>query len=419
MSSMQAQHATLTLRVDKFNPHAYNIFALKRILEKFSSTIDSESSATASRGHGVGPGAQLVVEHAVPCAHPLDIGALRGNFFQITIRGVRSRDICVPDKNGASSGGTDPPLCIDDLLKQRSQQLQTNGFVNYFGPQRVGRPGRDNGVSSWMIAAAALQNRWEQCFRYILLRRGGYVLQREGKSDLQTSIAAGEKNNTQQALVGDTFCIGIPSRDKHGTTGRGGREGPTEAEKIIQLCVPSKAVQRIPKWRQEERRLVEGLARCNGAINATTGPLIYAKVPQNIRRTWVHALQSALWNLMATDRMQLQHQQKLPSHADFTDGQPSGSQLENLSVIVGDLVQDAQGKVHEVTPELLSQQPRARESEEISRSKDHGQWPSIWDVVLPLPGSATLFSTVPGHSASAAKLRKLLIAQVCVPLVIN
>ena len=133
-----------------------------------------------------------------------------------------------------------------------------------------------------------------------------------------------------------------------------------------EALLPQKAIQRVPQRRQEERRLVEGLARCGGVVSAGTGPLIFAAVPQNIRRTWVHALQSALWNLVASDRMRLlllrRRQRRRTGTStsgasggmedsaaasggdDLDEADDVGDHDDNDGVVLGDLVQDVRAR---------------------------------------------------------------------------
>ena len=365
--------------MDRFDQRCYDIFPLKRILSRFRAksscpdTAERPATASKAKGHGFGANSRIVVESAAPCSKALGIGDLTGNRFQITVRGVREastnglpqldlagllRDraplLAVRD-HGIALRASDVTLCCSFFFFARF--VQRHGIVNYFGPQRVGRRSKDNGVSGWMIAAEALKHNWIQCFRYILLRRGGYQL--VGMSTSATKEAE------------PVFGVGIPAKVNKTQT----EKSDTPSQPTVSTYKPQKALQRLPRWRQEERRLVEGLGRCGGVINTRTGPLIYASVPQNIRRVWVHALQSAMWNAMASDRMRM----LLASNSD--------------AVIVGDLVMDESGAVIEVDESII---------------EARGAWPRIWDVVIPQPGNSTKFSSVQEHPASVHRLNLLL-----------
>lgn len=97
--------------MDRFDDRAYDVFRLKRLLNRFqpndetapttttTTTADAPTnSAKASKvekrkrsrpsGHGVGANAKLFVFNASPCRAPLRIGDLGGNYFEITVRNI-------------------------------------------------------------------------------------------------------------------------------------------------------------------------------------------------------------------------------------------------------------------------------------------------------------------------------------------
>ena len=93
--------------MDRFDDRAYDVFRLKRLLQRFqpkdetatTKTTSSESTTAEApkrekrkrnrpSGHGVGANAKLFVYNARPCRAPLRIGDLGGNYFEITVRNI-------------------------------------------------------------------------------------------------------------------------------------------------------------------------------------------------------------------------------------------------------------------------------------------------------------------------------------------
>ena len=98
----------------------------------------------------------------------INLGDLRGNKFEIILRNVRATSA-----NGEPTSEHGQETCkkIDSLkLDKRSNFMRKNGFINYFGLQRLGKYYHADSPRSYIIGAAMLRREWKllrPCFHHI------------------------------------------------------------------------------------------------------------------------------------------------------------------------------------------------------------------------------------------------------------
>jgi len=95
----------------------------------------------------------------------LDKGRLLGNRFSITLRGLRQVKVTGGRETMATVDGTHVRVAVDRLRK--------NGFINYFGTQRVGMPGSVGlaGVRSFDIGRALIRQDFDSAIELIMTGR--------------------------------------------------------------------------------------------------------------------------------------------------------------------------------------------------------------------------------------------------------
>lgn len=200
------------------------------------------------------------------------------------------------------------------------RELNTSGFINYFGLQRFG-----SGVPTHFIGKLLLQKSFDVAFAYLLAHP---------TANERADITAARK-------------YFMDTRDAQG------------------------ALDKFPPWLYVERSLLLGLitSGANGFINA------FQKIPRSIRSMYGHAYQSHVWNSMVSLRLTL---------------------LDPNRVVEGDLVLLQEDRIEEDLPDDEDAAPVAWQLPEpilvTKQDAEEGKY-SIWDVVLPLPGTEVKYPT--------------------------
>lgn len=189
----------------------------------------------------------------------LNQGDLDGNRFEIVIRNVKR--IQVENNKGICSEVRLP--CAREHVLSMVSRVSKHGFVNYYGEQRCGIPGKSSlvGVRSFDIGRALLQQDFVKAID--LLMAGRLVC--HGENDVESP----EIRNARRVW----------------------RETKDAAQTINNL----------PKGdgMARERIVLQGLKRY-GSDN----PLAALKcLPFSIRSFWINAYQSFVWNVMASERL--------------------------------------------------------------------------------------------------------------------
>ena len=121
------------------------------------------------------------------------------------------------------------------------------------------------------------------------------------------------------------------------------------------------SIKRFPRYLHVEIKLLEGLEKL-GETNCLNA---LVSLPNHIRTMYIHSYQSYIWNCMTTSRLE-------------TYG--------NEKVVVGDLVLESDNENEVIEGDLYSGSAKVK----ILEEKDLNSY-SIFDVVLPLPGTDSIF----------------------------
>jgi TruD family tRNA pseudouridine synthase len=211
----------------------------------------------------------------------LNVGNLSRNRFTIILRDLESSESqLIPisvirsseDDGSTTSNATTATPCLSRHVEQNVKRVQTLGFINFFGEQRVGDASQEQGgVRPFDIGRAMLQQDFLKAIDLIIQGRG----------------AASESENVKKA------------RALWQSSNR-------NADDVL------KALPFNHRTFQRERAILKGAKRYGLDVNVDVnsvdehGPRkVLQCLPHNIRTFYIHAYQSYTWNCAATKRIQL------------------------------------------------------------------------------------------------------------------
>jgi tRNA pseudouridine13 synthase len=193
--------------------------------------------------------------------HELQLGELQGNQFRIVLRN------CKFPRSGHDCDGSDG----DDgkqLIEQRIQTFQSDGFINYFGLQRFGT----HQTPTHHVGRAVLAGDYERAVRLILDHDSN------SNSNNSSNISFGAKNANDFA------------KEK-------------EARRVWRETGDAKAAHDLmPARFVAENALLASLAKNAGSRNWRQA---FDQIPRNLRYLYENAYQSYLWNSAASARIKL------------------------------------------------------------------------------------------------------------------
>lgn len=173
----------------------------------------------------------------------LKLGSLKGNMFEIALRNIRDAD-----------GGNDG---VEALFKGNCDRMKESGFLNYFGMQRFGKH-----IDNHRVGAHLIRGRFESAVNLIMkVRENG-----DERSDiLKARRAWAERRPGENCKAAGSAMLGFQKSSGEHSVMRYLAEGDKRSEDF------------------------------RGAIFS---------MPRNMRLMYLHALQSILWNKVATARFE-------------------------------------------------------------------------------------------------------------------
>lgn len=178
----------------------------------------------------------------------LGLGDLGGNRFTLALRELDLRD----------------PGAVANIMSAVSS-VRERGFVNYFGLQRFG----SGAYGTHTVGFSVLRGNFaEACSRLLT----PLVIQgvADGKEELRD-----DRRRTDESL-------------------RAFANGTMTAKELLG---------KLPKWMNVERSVALGFAHDEERESKHDPKAAFSKVPRTMRKMYGHAVQSYIWNVMATERI--------------------------------------------------------------------------------------------------------------------
>jgi tRNA pseudouridine13 synthase len=271
--------------------------------------------------------------------HALELGELGGNQFQITLRDCHFGD-------DASLDGPTRLQHANDIVGQAVKHLQDHGFINYFGLQRFGT----FGIGTDEVGKKILQGDFEGAVNSILVF-----------SEEALACALDPNHNPSEEKISRDDVGRARALHFFNTTGKA-----------------TQALEKLPRKFSAESSIIRHLGNPK-THNDYLGAILM--VGRNLRTMYVHAYQSLVWNMVASERWARYGDKVIEGDLVLVDTQGAKDAAkdevdENGEIVVHPAADDAA-----VTHDDLYERARPLTSEEAAS----GQY-KIFDIVLPTPG---------------------------------
>jgi tRNA pseudouridine13 synthase len=269
--------------------------------------------------------------------HPLELGELSGNQFHITLRDCHFGDDYKMDDSARLQ-------FANEVVRQAVEHLQANGFLNYFGLQRFGTFGT-------------------------------------GTDEVGIKILRGDFEGAVDAILQYSEEIGQGVATSGNPDEKIGRDDIARARAIHKFKTSDKQRQacfEMPGKFRAEKAIIGYLSE-TGKRTDYLGALM--RVTRNLRTMYVHAYQSLVWNMVASERWARYGTKVIKGDLVLVDTQAAKEAKqddvdENGEVVVHPAYDDIA-----VSHDDIYQRARPLTEEEVQS----GQF-TVFDIVLPTPG---------------------------------
>ena len=278
-------------------------------------------------------------------SHGLELGELSGNEFVITLRDCQFQDVDGDETEDRLSA-------MNKIVEAAAKHLSERGFINYYGLQRFGTfKTRTDSIGIKMI-----QGDFKGAVEAIL-------------DYSEASLAA-----NQESLSGNDL---ISSDDRY-------RAIALDAFKSTGKSHP--ALDDLPRKYSAEASVIRHLGVRNqgsdylGAIQT---------IPRNLRLMYVHAYQSLVWNVVASERWKRYGDQVLTGDLVLVDEHKRKSDCDTKVEEI-----DADGEIivqPAVDDSAASAEDRFIHARALSKEEAESGKYTIFDIVLPTPGYDILY----------------------------
>ena len=277
--------------------------------------------------------------------HGLELGELTGNEFTVTLRDCQFQDTAV-DEIG------DPIIVASKIVESAAKHLSERGFINYYGLQRFGTFSTRTDTIGLKMLKGDFKGAAEAILDYN-----------------EASLAAAQDPNAVKDRVSLDDRLRAKALHEFKTSGR---------------MYP--AIDDLPRKFSAEASLIRHLG-ARGNSNDYLGAL--QAIPRNLRLMYVHAYQSLVWNVVASERWKLHGAQVLTGdlvlideHKEKVEGSGAAESIDaDGEIIVQPAADDSA-----INPEDRFTRARALSQEEAQSGRY-----TIFDIVLPTPGYDVLY----------------------------
>lgn len=272
--------------------------------------------------------------------HQLELGELEGNQFHITLRDCHFGDDVELDTAARVQLG-------NDVVGQAVNHLQSHGFINYFGLQRFGT----FGIGTDEIGKKILQNDFKGAVWAILTC---------GDDSLTAALNPDDLAPNDKISKDDIYRAHAIYLFK--TTGKG-----------------HLALEKLPKKFSAEAAIIRHLSSGQNS-NDFVGAI--QNINRNMRTMYVHAYQSLVWNMVASERWARYGDKVIKGDLVLVESQANRAAAnqdefdENGEIVIHPAADDVA-----VSLDDLFQRAQRLSAEEAESGKY-----SIYDIVLPTPG---------------------------------
>ncbi|KAJ3411895.1 hypothetical protein HDV05_001530 [Chytridiales sp. JEL 0842] len=262
------------------------------------------------------------------------VGNFRYTKDRVTLGDLAGNHFCITLRNVQLIDATTSPDSLEDIINQSMTSLKENGFINYYGMQRFGT----RAISTHAVGVAMLAGRWDVAVDLVLMPKG------QEKADFMRARQHWMEHRDARE------CLNIFPRN----------------------CVA-------------ERAILNYFVRNK---NTTENLQALQSIPRNLRLMYVHAVQSYIWNHMASERIRIYGFHKIVK-GDLValPNALSSSNIDILSDPSEDIIEGENGGSVEE-----ARLGRMIEVKLIETDEEAEKW-GIEDLVLPLPGYAVQYPT--------------------------
>lgn len=271
--------------------------------------------------------------------HRLELGELHGNQFHITLRDCHFGDDADLEDDARLK-------LANEIVSQAVEHLQGHGFINYFGLQRFGT----FGIGTDAVGKMILKENFEGAVNAIL------------DYSEESLVASWNENDWANSKIGRDDIARAQAIHLWETTGKG-----------------QAALDKLPRKFSAEYQIIRHLSS-HGKNTDFLGALLM--INRNLRTMYVHAYQSLVWNLAASERWTRYGDKVIEGDLVIVENQAMKAAADRDEVDEnGEIIVRPAGDDAAITSDDIYERARPLSADEASSGKY-----TIFDIVLPTPG---------------------------------